>query len=115
MLECTNHPKRAMPRKKLRNEYEDSGVNAMRLVLCCSVSMLWGPPTFAADAPAGSAPAAAAAPAAAPASTGSVTVGAPAPQFKLKNQSGQEFDLASRKGKGWTVLYFYPKADSPGC
>ncbi len=41
--------------------------------------------------------------------------GQDAPLFKLKNQDGKEFDLASRKGKGWTVLYFYPKADSPGC
>lgn len=41
-------------------------------------------------------------------------VGDAAPQFKLATQSGKEFDLASRKGK-WTVLYFYPKADTPGC
>ncbi|WP_409479810.1 peroxiredoxin [Pseudobdellovibrio sp. HCB154] len=38
----------------------------------------------------------------------------PAPLFKVKNQAGVEFDLASRKGK-WTVLYFYPKAGTPGC
>lgn len=44
-----------------------------------------------------------------------VKEGAAAPTFKLKNQDGKDFDLASRKGKGWTVLYFYPKADSPGC
>jgi peroxiredoxin Q/BCP len=37
-----------------------------------------------------------------------------APLFKAKNQAGVEFDLSSRKGK-WTVLYFYPKAGSPGC
>ena len=37
-----------------------------------------------------------------------------APLFKLKNQADVEFDLASRKGK-WTVLYFYPKAGTPGC
>ncbi len=41
-------------------------------------------------------------------------IGSPAPQFKVKNQAGQEFDLSSRKGQ-WTVLYFYPKADTPGC
>ncbi len=41
--------------------------------------------------------------------------GQDAPVFKLKDQNGKEFDLQSRKGKGWTVLYFYPKADSPGC
>lgn len=38
----------------------------------------------------------------------------PAPVFKVKNHNGVEFDLASRKGK-WTVLYFYPKAGTPGC
>lgn len=37
-----------------------------------------------------------------------------APLFKTKNQDGAEFNLASRKGK-WTVLYFYPKAGTPGC
>jgi len=41
-------------------------------------------------------------------------VGDPAPLFSLQNQQGQVFDLASRKDK-WTVLYFYPKADTPGC
>ena len=38
----------------------------------------------------------------------------PAPLFKVKNHTGTEFDLAARKGK-WTVLYFYPKAGTPGC
>jgi peroxiredoxin Q/BCP len=37
-----------------------------------------------------------------------------APTFKAKNQLGEEFDLQSRKGS-WTVLYFYPKAGTPGC
>lgn len=37
-----------------------------------------------------------------------------APQFKLSTQAGKDFDLVSRKGK-WSVLYFYPKADTPGC
>src|SRR5262249_32392760 len=44
-----------------------------------------------------------------------VAEGKPAPAFKLKTQDGKDWDLSSRKGKGWTVLYFYPKADSPGC
>jgi peroxiredoxin Q/BCP len=39
----------------------------------------------------------------------------PAPMFTLKNQDGVDFNLADRKGKGWTVLFFYPKAHSPGC
>ncbi len=41
-------------------------------------------------------------------------VGNAAPLFKAQLHDGSEFDLASRKGE-WTVLYFYPKADTPGC
>ncbi len=37
-----------------------------------------------------------------------------APVFQAKIHDGSTFDLASRKG-AWTVLYFYPKADTPGC
>jgi len=37
-----------------------------------------------------------------------------APNFTLKNQTGKDFELKSRAGQ-WTVLYFYPKADTPGC
>ena len=37
-----------------------------------------------------------------------------APVFSAQNQNNGAFDLASRKGK-WTVLYFYPKAGTPGC
>lgn len=37
-----------------------------------------------------------------------------APVFKLKTHEGSDFDLSSRKGK-WTVLYFFPKAETPGC
>jgi len=43
-----------------------------------------------------------------------VKVGANAPLFKLRDQFGNEFNLADQKGK-WTVLYFYPKAETPGC
>lgn len=60
-------------------------------------------------------PAAQAAPAAPATKAEALAVDKLAPLFKLKNQDGKEFDLADRKGKGWTVLYFYPKADSPGC
>jgi peroxiredoxin Q/BCP len=42
-------------------------------------------------------------------------VGDQAPRFTLKNQDGADFALESRAGKGWTVLYFYPKAETPGC
>jgi len=37
-----------------------------------------------------------------------------APLFTLKNQDGKEISLQSRQGK-WTVLYFYPKSETPGC
>lgn len=37
-----------------------------------------------------------------------------APLFKAHLHDGSEFDMATRKGS-WTVLYFYPKADTPGC
>lgn len=37
-----------------------------------------------------------------------------APIFTAKTHEGKDFDLKSRKGQ-WTVLYFYPKADTPGC
>jgi peroxiredoxin Q/BCP len=41
-------------------------------------------------------------------------LGDPAPVLKLRTDEGASFDLNSRKGQ-WTVLYFYPKADTPGC
>lgn len=41
-------------------------------------------------------------------------VGDAAPLFKAKTDQGSEFDLNTRKGQ-WTVLYFYPKAETPGC
>src|SRR4051794_39757977 len=41
-------------------------------------------------------------------------VGDLAPKFSAKTQAGEEFTLASRAGK-WTVLYFYPKSETPGC
>ncbi len=44
-----------------------------------------------------------------------VSVGQQAPLFTLHAQDGSTLDLASRQGKGWTVLYFYPKAGTPGC
>jgi peroxiredoxin Q/BCP len=38
----------------------------------------------------------------------------PAPVFTTQAHDKSNFDLNSRKGK-WTVLYFYPKANTPGC
>lgn len=38
-----------------------------------------------------------------------------APAFTLKNQKGEKINLRSYKGKKNVVLYFYPKAMTPGC
>jgi peroxiredoxin Q/BCP len=40
--------------------------------------------------------------------------GDPAPDFELPNQDGEPVRLSDLRGKR-TVLYFYPKADTPGC
>jgi peroxiredoxin Q/BCP len=40
--------------------------------------------------------------------------GRQAPEIELETDSGQPFRLSSLKGKN-VVLYFYPKADTPGC
>ena len=37
-----------------------------------------------------------------------------APDIRLRTDSGEEFRLSSLKGKR-VILYFYPKADTPGC
>ncbi len=40
--------------------------------------------------------------------------GTTAPDFTLPDQDGEDVTLSSLKGKP-VVLYFYPKADTPGC
>ncbi|WP_459612483.1 thioredoxin-dependent thiol peroxidase [Corynebacterium urogenitale] len=40
--------------------------------------------------------------------------GTPAPDFTLINADGQQVSLADYKGKK-VIVYFYPKADTPGC
>ena len=37
-----------------------------------------------------------------------------APDFMLTDQDGKEHSLTDQKGK-WTLVYFYPKDDTPGC
>lgn len=44
-----------------------------------------------------------------------ITVGSMAPDFTLKNQAGVDVSLKDFKGKKNIVLYFYPKASTPGC
>jgi thioredoxin-dependent peroxiredoxin len=43
-----------------------------------------------------------------------LTEGAKAPAISSTTDAGEPFTLASLKGKN-VVLYFYPKADTPGC
>jgi thioredoxin-dependent peroxiredoxin len=43
-----------------------------------------------------------------------IETGAPAPEFTLPDQDGNPVSLADYAGKT-VVLYFYPKADTPGC
>jgi peroxiredoxin Q/BCP len=40
--------------------------------------------------------------------------GAMAPDFALLDQNSKEHRLSEYRGK-WAVVYFYPKADTPGC
>jgi peroxiredoxin Q/BCP len=43
-----------------------------------------------------------------------IGVGDTAPDFALQNQDGETVKLSDFAGKA-VVLYFYPKADTPGC
>jgi peroxiredoxin Q/BCP len=45
---------------------------------------------------------------------GMVNEGDGAPGFALQNQDGETVKLSDYEGKN-VVLYFYPKADTPGC
>ncbi len=44
----------------------------------------------------------------------SVTEGAAAPDFAMTATGGRAISLAGQRGRPF-VLYFYPKADTPGC
>jgi peroxiredoxin Q/BCP len=41
-------------------------------------------------------------------------VGDPAPELALPDETGSIHRLGDQRGR-WTVLYFYPKDDTPGC
>lgn len=43
-----------------------------------------------------------------------LTAGRPAPKFTLTNQNDEEQKLAALRGRD-VLVYFYPKADTPGC
>ncbi|MBU2918023.1 thioredoxin-dependent thiol peroxidase [Psychrosphaera sp. F3M07] len=44
-----------------------------------------------------------------------LSVGDKAPMFKLENQNGDLFDLAQTLKTKQVLVYFYPKAMTPGC
>ncbi|MDQ8190752.1 peroxiredoxin [Roseibacillus persicicus] len=46
---------------------------------------------------------------------GELEVGQPMPEIKVKNQKNEQVDLAEAAKTGWVLVYFYPKADTPGC
>jgi thioredoxin-dependent peroxiredoxin len=46
--------------------------------------------------------------------TNMIEEGAEAPDFTLPNQDGEDVTLSDLRGRP-VVLYFYPKADTPGC
>jgi peroxiredoxin Q/BCP len=41
-------------------------------------------------------------------------VGDPAPEIALPDEAGTVHRLADQRGR-WTIVYFYPKDDTPGC
>lgn len=45
----------------------------------------------------------------------SIAVGDKAPDFKLRDQKGNEVSLSDFRAKKAVVLYFYPKDETPGC
>jgi peroxiredoxin Q/BCP len=42
-------------------------------------------------------------------------VGSPAPKITATNEQGKPIDFAKVYAKGITLVYFYPKAGTPGC
>jgi peroxiredoxin Q/BCP len=42
-------------------------------------------------------------------------IGKPAPKFNLPSSEGRTISLSDFKGTKTVVLYFYPRADTPGC
>ena len=46
---------------------------------------------------------------------GALSVGDEAPRVSSRDQNGAEIQLADVYGRGPTLVYFYPKAGTPGC
>ena len=49
------------------------------------------------------------------ASTESLALGSPAPQITAPDQDGKPVIFSDVYAKGITLVYFYPKAETPGC
>jgi peroxiredoxin Q/BCP len=43
-----------------------------------------------------------------------IDAGGPAPDFTLHDQDDNPVTLSDLRGR-WALVYFYPKADTPGC
>lgn len=48
-------------------------------------------------------------------SSDSLTINQEAPDFILENAFGKKYSLSDYRGKSPVVVYFYPKASTPGC
>jgi peroxiredoxin Q/BCP len=44
-----------------------------------------------------------------------IEIGTALPSVTVADQDGQAVDLATVGAQGWTLVYFYPTADTPGC
>jgi peroxiredoxin Q/BCP len=44
-----------------------------------------------------------------------LALGAKLPAVTVNDQDGRAVDPAAEGHQGWTLVYFYPKADTPGC
>ncbi len=44
-----------------------------------------------------------------------IAIGAALPSVTAQNQDGDQVNLAETGGQGYTLVYFYPKSDTPGC
>jgi thioredoxin-dependent peroxiredoxin len=48
-------------------------------------------------------------------SNGKLRIGDPVPQVTAEDQDGKPVNLAEAGGNGYFLIYFYPKAFTPGC
>ena len=49
------------------------------------------------------------------AAAGPIELGAPIPDISGTNQAGQTISFREAGARGYLLVYFYPKADTPGC